>query len=147
MTYDYKEKKTMIVIASSVEAGIAANIIGHLALAVGHSLDPGDMGRRVIQDNSGIEHNGISRYAIIVTTVKMQRLRKLIHQARAEKEIFLIDYPEQMLLTAHDDELACALTSSKEEDLNYLGAAIHGDSRTINKLAGNFSLWKPQSHK
>ena len=56
--------------------------------------------------------------------------------------VFLADYPEQMLITGHDDELADALSSIEETDINYLGAILYGESDLINQLTGKFSLWR-----
>lgn len=142
MTYDYRSKKTVIVVSSSLSNGVAANVIGHLALAIGSNIDKNDMGRVFLKDASGMEHRGISKYPVIVTTVKPARIRRLVVDARAVPEILLIDYPEEMLATGHDDELASALAGRAEGEMVYLGAAIHGYTDSVNTLSGKFTLWK-----
>ena len=143
MTYDYKEKKTVAVIAANLEPGIALNVVGHLAISVGAYGDKDLMGRRQLVDASGIAHIGISKYPVIITKVKPGRLRQLIQDARRyTDDILLVDYPEQMLTTGHDDDLESAVRAAKEEDINYLGAILYGKSEIINTLTGKFSLWK-----
>ncbi len=142
MNYDYKQKKIVGVLASNLEAGIALNVIGHLALSIGAYADTDLMGRAELCDLSDIPHIGISKYPVIITKVKPGRLRRLIGDARANKDILLVDYPEQMLETGHDDELAEAISRIKEEELNYLGAMLYGEGAIINELTGNFSLWR-----
>ena len=143
MTYDYKEKKTVAVIAANLEAGIALNVVAHLAISLGAYGEEDLMGRRQLVDGSGISHVGISKYPVIITKVKPGRLRQLIQEARQyADDILIVDYPEQMLTTGHDDELADAVGTANEKDINYLGAVLYGKSEIINTLTGKFSLWR-----
>lgn len=141
MTYDYRLKKTVIVLASTLAPGVAANVIGHLALALGHAFDPNDMGKNPLVDGAGVEHRGISKYPVIITKVKPGKLRAMLEQARLEPGLLIVDYPEEMLHTGHDDELEKALLGRPEPELVYLGVAMHGDYPTIDHLTGRFTLW------
>ena len=141
MDYDYRAKKTVIAIAAELAPGVAGNVIGHLALAVGHRIAAGDMGKHPLVDAAGVEHTGISRYPVIVVTVKSARLRKLLAEAREVDDLLLADYPEQMLSTGHDDELATAIAACSEGSFRYLGVALHGDAELLKPLTGKFSLW------
>ena len=141
MTYDYRENKLVAVLAANLEPGIALNVLGHLAISMGAHADRQLMGRAEYVDASGVSHRGISKYPVIITKVKPGRLRRLIQDAREDASIFLCDYPEQMLHTGHDDELAAAIGSAREDSINYLGALLYGSTAKINQLTGNFSLW------
>ena len=143
MNYDYGNKKIVAVLASNLEIGIAFNVLGHLAVAVGAFSDRDDiMVRNQLLDNSKIKHLGISKYPFIITKVKPGRLRKLIEDARNMSNILMVDFPRQMLDTGHDDELAQALLAVNESEIDYLGAILYGDVKEISELTGNFSLWK-----
>ncbi|WP_138679287.1 DUF2000 domain-containing protein [Candidatus Accumulibacter phosphatis] len=141
MDYDYRNRKTVIAIATELAPGIAGNVIGHLALAVGHRIAANDMGKHPLVDATGVEHSGISRYPVIVVTAKSARLRKLISEAREVGGLLLADYPEQMLSTGHDDELSTAIAGTPEGSFRYLGVALHGDTKQLQPLTGKFSLW------
>jgi hypothetical protein len=143
MAYDYKLKKIVAVLAANIEVGIALNVIGHLAISIGAHSDEDIMGRARLVDASGVLHVGISKYPVIVTKVKPGRLRRLIEEARQHSDkILMVDYPEQMLTTGHDDELANTLSDAKEDEINYLGAMLYGQSEIINELTGKFTLWR-----
>lgn len=142
MAYDYSAKKIVAVIASKLEAGVALNVLGHLAVALGAHADDDLMGRPELIDASGILHIGISKYPVIVTKVKQGRLRRLIEDARGIEEVFLVDYPNQMLETGHDDELASAIQRTPESSIEYLGAILFGPSPAVTELTGKFTLWK-----
>lgn len=141
MNYDYRARKTVIAIASELAPGVAANVIGHLALAIGHRMEAADMGQHPLLDAAGVAHSGISRYPVIVVTAKATRLRRLLEEARAAKDLLLVDYPEQMMSTGHDDELVTTLQAADSSSLRYLGVALHGNSETLKPLSGKFSLW------
>lgn len=142
MLYNYEQKKVVAVLASNLDIGVAFNVVGHLAISIGAYTEREIMGRSKLFDASGISHVGISKYPFIITKVKPGRLKKLIYDARKQKEIFIVDYPQQMLDTSHDDELAEALSLIEEENLNYLGVILYGDTEAIDKLTRNFTLWR-----
>lgn len=139
--YSYDEKKTVIALASRLEPGVALNVTGHLCLSLGAYGGEDLMGRKTLLDQSGMEHIGISRYPVVITRVKQGRLRKLLDDCRAEPELLVIDYPQQMLDTGHDDELAEALLQVAEYELQYLGVLVYGDSSKVSELTGQFMLW------
>lgn len=141
-TYDYNARKTVAVLSANLQPGVAMNVLGHLAISIGAYGDNELMGRPQLVDASGVTHLGISRYPVIVTKSKPALLRRLVTEARLEKAILVVDYPEQMLDTGHDDELCAELAKVKEADINYLGAMLYGESEVIGKLTKRFSLWK-----
>src|SRR5271156_2678045 len=107
MSYDYKAKKIVAVLASDLEVGVALNVIGHLAISIGAFAED-LMGRPQLQDASGFSHLGIAKYPFIITKLKSNKLKTLIEQVRNQKNIVMADYPEPVLLTGDDDELANA---------------------------------------
>jgi hypothetical protein len=141
IAYDYDARKTVVVLAGNLEPGIAMNVLGHLTLSIGAHGGDELMGRHELVDASGIAHVGISRYPVIVTKAKPTQLRRLVEVARREADVLLVDYPEHMLQTGHDDELTAALGRVSEADITYLGAALYGDSEVVSQLTGRFSLW------
>jgi hypothetical protein len=141
MTYDYSARKTVVVLANTLAVGAAANVMGHLCVALGARISTADLGKHPLVDGSGVQHMGISRYPVIVTTVKPTRLRQFITEARNAADLLLADYPEEMLTTDHDDELAAQLANNVEESLTYLGAAAHGSNATLSQLSGKFMLY------
>ncbi len=141
MSYDYKSRKTVIAVATELGAGVASNVIGHLALAVGHRVPHSDMGQDPLIDATGFKHVWISRYPVGVVAAKSARLRRLLTEAREASELIVVDYPEQMLTTGHDDELVAAIGAAHEGTIRYLGVALHGPASVLLPITGKFSLW------
>lgn len=129
-------------LSSNLEMGVALNVIGHLSISVGAYADETIMGNKVLFDKTGIEHIGISKYPFVITKVKPNRLKRLIDEVKQEKNLLLVDYPKEMLLTGHDDELVSALLEIENTDIEYLGAVLYGDASLVSSFTGKFTLWK-----
>lgn len=142
MTYDFASKKTVIVLSSQLDSGTAANVASHLMLALGHRMPACDMGQAYLFDASGVPHAGISKYAIILTKTKPARLRQFTQEARQTQGLLVVDYPELMHTTRHDNDLVEALRATPEETLTYYGAAAFGEASALKTLSGRFMLWK-----
>jgi len=142
MIYDYSGKKVVAVLAENLSCSNALNVLGHMGIALGSQQLDDLLGRTDLFDRSGTRHAGISRYALIILKTNRAKLRRLIGQARELDCLSIIDFPEQMLLTGHDDELASCLQLASESEITYLGALIFGDAQVINGLTSRFSLWR-----
>jgi hypothetical protein len=142
MSYDYAEKKTVIVLADSLAAGQALNVAGHLSISAGAWAPRDLMGRPSLTDADGGGHAGISRYPVIVTQGTARRIGMTRQEALGMSGVFVADFPECMLATGHDDELAARLAEQKSENLTYLGVLVFGPVELVSRLTRRFSLWK-----
>ena len=139
---NYEDKKIVGIRATNVDASIALNVIGHLAIAIGKYSDSEIMGKPIITDKSNINHLGISQFPFIVTKVKAGKLRTAIDKAKANPNLLVADYPKDMLDTRTDDELVASISNKENEQLEYLGAIIYGNTDDVNEITGKFQLWK-----
>jgi len=144
MNYNYNSKKAVVVLSSTIESSIALNVTGHLCISLGANIDDTElMGQKEIYDKSDKKHIGISRYPVITTKLKPSKLKTFIQNVKENyQDIFIVDYPLEMLETGHDEELVEALKNINNEDIIYYGALIYGDTEIINQLTGKFSLWR-----
>lgn len=139
---NYEDKKIVGIIATNVDASVALNVIGHLAIAIGKYSGSEIMGKPIITDKSNINHLGISQFPFIVTKVKAGKLRTAIDKAKANPNLLVADYPKDMLDTRTDDELVASISNKENEQLEYLGAIIYGNTADVNEITGKFQLWK-----
>lgn len=138
---NYEDKKIVGIIATNVDAATALNVIGHLAVSIGKYSDAEIMGKKTITDASGIDHLGISRFPFIVTKVKPSKLKAAIDKAKENKNLLVADYPRDMLDTRTDEELIYSVASKENDNLEYLGAIIYGNTKEVNEITGKFQLW------
>ncbi|MGN1298416.1 MAG: DUF2000 domain-containing protein [Candidatus Scatovivens sp.] len=139
---NYEDKKIVGIIATNVDASVALNVIGHLAISIGKYSQDEIMGKPIITDKSNINHLGISQFPFIVTKVKASKLRKAIDQAKENPNLLVADYPKDMLDTRTDDELVASISNKENEQLEYLGAIIYGNTKDVNEITGKFQLWR-----
>ena len=139
---NYEDKKIVGIIATNVDASTALNVIGHLSISIGKYSGEEIMGKSIITDNSGVNHLGISRFPFIVTKVKPGKLRVAIEKAKSNPNLLVADYPREMLETRTDEELVDAVSNKNNEQLEYLGAIIYGDTKDVDEITGRFQLWK-----
>ena len=139
---NYEDKKIVAIIASNVDASVALNVIGHLAISIGKYSESEIMGRTVLTDKSGNNHLGISQFPFIATKVKPGKLKNAIELAKANPNLLVADYPKEMLDTRTDDELSDAISNKTNEQLEYLGAIIYGNTTDVNEITGRFQLWR-----
>lgn len=138
---NYEDKKIVAIIATNVDPKIAMNVIGHLAISIGKYSDNDIMGKKELIDNSGISHLGISKFPFIVTKVKASKLKNAINMARKNSNIIVADYPKEMLETRTDEELVEAISIKDEENMEYMGAILYGNTEEVNQITGRFQLW------
>lgn len=139
---NYEDKKIVGIISTKVEPHVALNVIGHLAISIGKYSDDEIMGKKEITDKSNINHLGISKFPFIVTKVKPSKLRSAIDKAKENPNLLVADYPKDMLETRTDEELVDSISNKKNEELEYLGAVIYGNTDDVNEITGKFGLWK-----
>ncbi len=139
---NYEDKKIVGIIATNVTPEVALNVIGHLAIAIGKYSNEEIMGQKVFTDKSGIEHMGISRFPFIVTKVKVSKLKNAIEVAKQNPNLLVADYPKEMLETRTDTELVEEVSKKTNEELEYLGAIIYGNTEDVNAITGKYQLWK-----
>jgi len=139
---NYEDKKIVGIIATNVEASVALNVIGHLAISIGKYSGKEIMGKPILIDKSGINHMGISQFPFIVTKVKASKLKRAIELAKNNPNIMVADYPKDMLDTRTDAELVESIRSKENDELEYLGAVLYGNTEDINEITGKFQLWR-----
>ena len=138
---NYEDKKIVGIIASNVEPAIALNVIGHVSISIGKYSGIEIMGKKIITDKSGTNHLGISQFPFIVTKVKASKLKNAINMARKNPNIIVADYPKEMLETRTDEELVEAISIKDEENMEYMGAILYGNTEEVNQITGRFQLW------
>lgn len=139
---NYEDKKIVGIIATNVSPEIALNVIGHLAVSIGKYSDNEIMGKPIINDKSGVAHLGISQFPFIITKVRASKLKTAIDMAKKNPNLLVADYPKDMLDTRTDDELVSSINSKENDQLEYLGAVIYGNTKDVNEITGKFQLWK-----
>ena len=137
--YDYRSKKIVGILSNGLSAGLASNALGHLAFSAGHYADDSWMGRKIHTDAKGQEHTGISRYPFVVLGANEDQIKQIVEKVNEIPEVSLVDYPQEMFDTGHDDELSKAISKAKK--MTYHAVVLVGPSKSIDKLTKDLQLY------
>ena len=132
-----QNKKVVIVIDANLPLGLIANTAAVLALTLGkrveHILGPD------VYDASGLLHVGITTVPIPILKGTAEKLRSL-RESAIDERLLVVDFSDAAQTTttyeAYTEKISTAITN----DLLYLGIAIYGDSKLVNKLTGSMPL-------
>ena len=78
----------------------------------------------------------------VVTDKYDNIIKNAIDKAKENPNLLVADYPRDMLDARTDDDLVNSIQSKENNQLEYLGAIIYGDTKDVNEITGSFQLWK-----
>ncbi len=131
--------KCVIVIDQNLPVGIIANTAAVLSLSLGR-LNPEMIGYE-IEDNNGNKHHGITTVAVPIlkgTGLLLKEMRDAVIEY--EPELTVIDLISATQTTKSYDEYSQQFASTPVEELEYLGIALYGSKKLVNKFTGNLGL-------
>lgn len=133
------ENKCVIVIDQHLPVGIIANTAAVLSLSIG-KMFPQLIGHD-LKDNAGDHRHGITTVAIPILKSD-ESLLKIMRQALKEHELKLtvIDLISATQTTKSYADYARQYENTQIEQLVYLGIALYGDKKIVNKYTGSFGL-------
>lgn len=140
MDYDYREKKSVIVLNAKLKIGVALTVATHLGTSMG-AFGEDHMGMEWLTDRSGVRHRGLPRYPVEVFKGKVAQLREALNKARETPELMVVDCPSVFLDTAGDGELSQTLEEMDEQELDYMGILIHGPRDAVDSLTSRLRPW------
>lgn len=134
------EIKAVMIIDGGLPAGLAANTAAILGVTLGRRA-PEYVGHNVT-DASGLTHTGIITIPVPILKGDKSALQTL------RRALFTEEYGDLVVIDFSDIAQSCktygdytALSAKTEESkYNYLGLAILGNKKKINKLTGSMPL-------
>jgi hypothetical protein len=131
--------RCVIVVASDLPSGRAANAAAVIALTIGR-LRPDLVGTDLV-DLSGVAHHGLIPIGISVLAAPMSELAAVRTKALA-KEMLMVDFPVQGQQTNDYSAFSAAVGDRATEELSYVGIGLVGSRKAVGKIVGRYSLLK-----
>lgn len=131
--------KCVMVLADDLPAGLAVNAAGVLAVTLGHkvpSLLPGDA-----LDASGSLHAGLINVPLPILVADRETLKLLRERAAEHSGVTVIGFSDVAQQARTYEAYVSTLEQTASEALGYLGLALYGPKKTLNKLVGNLPLY------
>jgi hypothetical protein len=132
------DDKCVIVIDSDLPIGLIANTAAVLALTLGNKIE-GIIGPIVV-DGDGSTHEGITNAPIPILKGTRAILKELRDTINDYPNLFIVDFSNAAQTTKNYDDYTNKIVSFTNENLQYLGIAIYGYKKSVNKLTGSIPL-------
>lgn len=137
---DVQNEKCVMIVDEALPLGIIANTAAIMGITLGKKM-PEVVGSHVF-DKSGNEHLGIIEFPVPILKSNSDII-KAIRERLYEPEfsdITVVDFSDIAQGCKTYDEFIEKMKSVSETELNYLGIAICGAKKKINKLTGSMPL-------
>ncbi len=132
--------KCVILIDESLPLGLIANSASVLSLSLGKKVD-GIIGND-LKDINNRTHLGITTMPIPILKSNKTQLKELREKLFEDKfnECIVVDFTNVAQRAKTYDEYAKLLSITSQDELEYLGVAIYGPKKLVNKLVGSIGL-------
>ena len=135
-----KTEKCVMVIDAALPLGLIANTAAILGITLGKYL-PKTVGADVI-DQSGRDHLGIIEFPVPIlkgTPDTLRRLREQLYQPEF-RVLTAVDFSDLAQGCKAYDEFIQKMAQTPEDRLRYLGLAICGGKKQVDRLTGSLPL-------
>ena len=132
--------KCVILIDENLPLGLIANCASVLSLSLGKKID-GLIGHD-LKDIQNRVHTGITTIPISILKSNPSQLKKLREDLFDDKynECLVVDFTNAAQSTKTYKDYSNAISTTPLEQLQYLGIAIYGPKKLVNKLVGSIGL-------
>ncbi len=137
---ELENEKCVMVLDEALPAGLAANTAAIMGITLGKEM-PQVVGADVA-DQSGSLHLGIIAFPVPIlkaSTARLRQLRTALAQPEYE-ELTVVDFSDLAQGCKTYGEFIGKMADTPEDALHYLGLAICGPKKKVNKLTGNMPL-------
>lgn len=137
---DLQNEKCVIVLDESLPLGLIANTAAILGITLGQKI-PQIVGADTT-DNTGSTHLGIITFPVPILKANAEALKVLREKLYSEdfSDLTAADFSDLAQSCKTYSEFIEKMSAAQEEDLSYLGLAICGAKKRVNKLTGSLPL-------
>lgn len=134
--------KCVILIDEKLPLGLIANTASVLSLSLGNKIE--NLIGYDLKDINERTHIGITTLPIPILKSNIEELKVLRETLFEEKyqECLVVDFTNAAQRTKNYDDYAKEIGTTPLNDLAYLGIALYGPKKLINKLVGSVGLLK-----
>ena len=135
-----ENEKCVIVVDENLPLGIIANTAAILGITMGMKM-PDVVGNDVL-DLEGNAHMGIIQFPLPIlkgNTEILKKLRTKLFEPQFS-ELTVVDFSDLAQGCKTYNEFTHKMANTSESKLNYIGIAVCGNKKQINKLTGSMPL-------
>lgn len=135
-----QEEKCVMIIDEALPLGLIANTAAILGISLGKEM-PEVVGCDVT-DNSGSLHKGIIEFPVPILRGNKETLREIREKLCLPEfsDLLTVDFSDLAQSCKTYEDFTFKMSKTAEGSLNYMGIAICGPKKKVNKLAGSIAL-------
>lgn len=134
------QKKCVMVVDPGLPAGLAVNAAGVLAVTLGRRIES-IVGPDVVDASGGL-HAGLVDIPIPVLKAGAEALGGIRSRAVGMDGLLVVGFTDVAQTSRTYEEYTKRMAVCAPEELEYLGVALYGDKKLVNKLTGGLPLLK-----
>ena len=131
-------EKCVMIINADLPLGLIANTAAVLSLTIGSKVE--EIIGPDIYDGSGGKHTGITTTPIPILKSNAEEIKRLREEAANLDHLFVVDFSDAAQTTKTYEDYTQLIGKTLASDLSYLGIAIYGKKKSVNKLTGSMPL-------
>lgn len=143
---DDSDVKCVMVIDSELPVGLVANSAAILGITLGKRI-PEQVGEDVV-DASNRTHPGIITIPVAILKGDKEILRDLRERLYGPEfsDLVVMDFSDVAQRCNRYSEYVAKAAGVQERDHTYLGLAIYGNRKKVNRLTGSLPLLRERAH-
>lgn len=130
--------KCVMVIDLGLSLGLRLNTAGLLGATLGRRLEK-IIGPDVA-DASGESHVGILNVPLPILSADADTIKAIREKAMKVESLLVVDFTETAQREVRYEDYTEKLSATSAGELKYLGVALYGPKKSVNKLVGNLPL-------
>ncbi len=130
--------KCVMVIADTLQFGLAVNTAGVLAVTLGGRVDT--LVGPDVENGSGERHVGLIQIPLPILTASSAMVKQIRAQAVTLETVLTVDMTESAQQAQTYPDYLAHLGTLSRDDVVYLGIGLYGPKKEINKLTGQLPL-------
>ena len=138
---DEHSKRFIAVLNKKIPVGQLMNALGHMTAGLTGGNTSEDFCFLQYRDGDGSIHPNISHYPFIVLRADNSNKIRTVRKQAISRNIAFTDFTSTMTVGTSAEQIK-ATEASPEEELEYFGICLFGDTQALRELTGKFSLFK-----
>lgn len=130
--------KCVIVMDQSLPVGLTANTAAILALTLGRRVDT--IVGPDVADGSGAVHAGITTVPVPILKAESEAIKDIRLRGSKQEGLLLVDFTDAAQTTKTYEDYTEKVSSVPSDELKYLGVALYGDKKVVDRLTGSLPL-------
>ena len=136
------QKKLVAVLNKQIEVGTVMNVLAHMAVGLGASVENKDELRLIdYVDADGNSHANISELPFIILKAENSNQLRELRKELIKRNVHFVDFPGfiNSIGTFESPEKS---RQFKGKSIEYYGIVMYGDWDIVTELTRKFSLWR-----